>query len=63
MKGGGKNMKSSPENRELIERVLSGAEDRVPDDFTYGTLEAWKYAHMSHGEILDFVNEKKRSEA
>lgn len=54
--------KSSDENRALVSR-LAGSADRVPDDFVYEDLEAWKYAHMSHGEIIDFVNRKREEES
>lgn len=54
--------KSSDENRILLSR-LAGSADRVPDDFVYDDLEAWKYAHMSHGEIIDFVNRKREEES
>jgi len=54
--------KSSDENRALVSS-LAGSADRVPDDFVYEDLEAWKYAHMSHGEIIDFVNRKREEES
>jgi hypothetical protein len=49
--------KSSDRNR-LLKSRLDQAHDRVPEDFTYDDLESWKYAHQSHGEILDFINMK-----
>ena len=61
-KNGYRSHKSSNENRTLASR-LSVSSGRVPDDFVYDDLEAWKYAHMSHGEIIDFVNRKREEES
>lgn len=58
-----RNRKSSPEAAMINRRgAQAAAYDRVPEDFTYDDLEAWKYAHMSHGQLLDLVNEKKENE-
>jgi len=51
-------LKSSKRHGTSSKPLYPGVSDGVPEDFTYDTLEAWKHAHMSHGEILDFVNEK-----
>jgi len=61
-KKGCRSHKSSDEIRDLVSR-LSVSSGRVPDDFVYEDLEAWKYAHMSHGEIIDFVNRKREEES